>query len=101
MGRNYLADIPGNFFVAHLGSSAAIASGGANGRLSMDFVAPANLKVLSVWKVGLGAAEVTVGTATSSASYRRTRLLNGGTAGTAAAIMASLNATAPAARPGS
>lgn len=101
MGRNYLADIPGNFFTTDLGSSAAIGSAGANARLQANFVAPANLKVLSVFKSGLGANEVTVGTAISSASYRRTRLLNGGTSGTAAVIMASLNATASAASLGS
>lgn len=101
MGKSILADIPGNFFVARLGSVAAIASGGANARLQNCFVAPADLKVLSAWKVNLAADEVTVGTATSSASYRRHTVVNGGTAGTGTAIIASINATASAASLGS
>jgi hypothetical protein len=95
MGKSFLADIPGNFFAAQLGSNAAIASNGANARLAdVGFVAPADLKILSVWRHNLAAAEVTVGTATSSASYRRAMLRNGGSAGTATAILASANNTA-------
>lgn len=88
------ADHIGNHFQVNLGSSAAIASNGANGRLMNGFVAPANIKILAVYKSNLGADEATVGTATSSASYRRTTLNNGGSAGTATTILASLNATA-------
>lgn len=101
MGKSVLADTIGNFFVAHLGSVAAIASDGANARLQNAFVAPANVKVLSVWKANLAANEVTKGTATTSASYRRTRFFNGGSAGTATTIVASLNATVSAASLGS
>jgi hypothetical protein len=97
MGQSFLADIPGNFFLANLGTVAAIASNGANARPNpVGFVAPGNLRLLSVWKHNLSASEVTVGTATSSASYRRHRILNGGSAGSATTIMASLNATASA-----
>lgn len=98
MGQSFLADIPGNHFNAVLGTMAAIASGGANGRIaSLGFVAPANLRLLSAWRQNLAADEVTVGTATSSASYRRHLIYNGGAAGTGtstASIMASSNATA-------
>ena len=101
MGKSVLADVVGNFFVAHLGSVAAIASNGGDARLQNAFVAPANMKVLSVWKANLAANEVTKGTATTSASYRRHRFFNGGSAGTATTIVASLNATASAASLGS
>lgn len=102
MGRSFLADIPGNFFVAQLGSTAAIASNGGDAILTAAaFVAPANVKILSAWKVALGGTEVTKGTATTSASYRRTNLINGGASGTGTTIMASLNNTASGAQYGS
>lgn len=98
MGKSRLADIPGNFFVARLGSSGAIASGAANARLAdVGFMAPADMKVLSVWKHNLQADEVTKGTATTTSSYRRHTLVNGGAAGTGTTVLASLNATASAA----
>lgn len=98
MGKSFLADIPGNFFVARLGSTAAVASNGAGAILpDCAFVAPANIKLLSAWRMNISASDVTVGTATSSASYRRTNILNAGTAGSGTTIMASLNATASAA----
>lgn len=51
MGRSYLADIPGNFFVVPLGSNAAVASDGAGALVAEGrMVAPANLKVLSIWR---------------------------------------------------
>lgn len=101
MGDSYLADIPGNRFVRSLGSSAAIASGGANAVIGQTyFVAEADLKIHSAWKIAT-ANEVTVGTATSSASYRRFNLINGGSAGTGTTIMASLNNTASTAAGGS
>ncbi len=98
MGKSFLADIPGNFFVQKIGSVAAAASNGA-GAIPADvaFVAPANIKLLSAWRLNQTASDVTAGTAISSASYRRMNLLNGGTAGTGTTIMASLNATASAA----
>lgn len=102
MGASPQADLPGNFYVQKLGSYAAVASGGA-GSLQLDsaFVAPAAIKILSAWRF-VNAAEATVGTATSSASYRRMNLVNLGTAADGAAlsgttIMASLNATVSAA----
>lgn len=96
MGQSALADIPGNFFIARLGSYASVASGGANAlQLDSAFVAPAAIKIVSAWRF-VQAAEVTVGTATSSASYRRMNLINGGTAGSGTVIMASINATASA-----
>ena len=101
MGTNYLADIPGNQFVHSLGSTAAVASNGANAVVDGSYcVAPQPVKVLSVFKVAT-ANEVTAGTAVSSASYRRFQLCNGGSAGTATTIMASLNNTASTAAGGS
>lgn len=98
MGNSFLADIPNNQFVAVLGTTAAVASNGADGRVaSIGFVCPAPLRLLSAWRANLAANEVTVGTATSSASYRRHLIYNGGSAGTGtatASIMASQNATA-------
>lgn len=95
------ADAIGNHYEAHLGSTAAIASGGANGRLVNGFVAPGNLRILAAWRHNLGADEVTAGTAVSSASYRRLMLRNGGSAGTATVILASSNAQTSAASLGS
>lgn len=101
MGQSFLADIPGNFFVAQIGSVAAIASNGANAKPgAVGFVAPANLRILSAWKHNLSAAEVTVGTGVSSASYRAHYLANGGSAGTATTRLATLLATASAAASG-
>ena len=99
--KSFLADIPGNFFTAKLGSIAAAASNGAGAvAVDMMFVAPANIKLLSAWRINQSAADVTAGTAVSSASYRRMTILNGGVAGTGTVIMASLNATASAAASG-
>lgn len=57
-------------------------------------MAPAPLKILSVWNQNGAIAEATQGTATTSASYRRTNLVNGSTDGSGTTIMASLNQTA-------
>lgn len=85
--------------VARLGSTAAVASNGAGAILeNMMFVAPAALKVVSAWRVNISASDVTKGTATSSASYRRMNLIaNTAAAGSGTTIVASLNATASAA----
>jgi hypothetical protein len=91
MGKSFQADIPGNR-LAKLIANASIASNGANGYVG-GFVAFAAMKIQSAWRLVL-ADEATQGTATTSASYRRHRLLNGGSAGTATTIMASLNQTA-------
>lgn len=99
MGKSIFADAPALYGhgVINLGTVAAIASGGANARPNpVGFVAFHDMRILSVWKHNLSASEVTVGTAVSSASYRRHRILNGGSAGSATTILASLNATASA-----
>lgn len=104
MGKSMFADQPALYGhgVINLGTVAAIASNGANARPgAVGFVAHHDMRLLSVWKHNLSAAEVTVGTATSSASYRRHMIRNGGSAGTATTIVASLNATASAASLGS
>lgn len=78
---------------------AAIASNGAVGSITnvgLYFSASAVLD--SVWAANISASDVTVGTATSSASYRRTVLIcNTAATGTGTDIIASLNATASAA----
>src|SRR3990167_1814269 len=98
MGRNYLADIPGNFFTFKL-THASTASNGASVRTPDCFVAPANLKILSAWRQ-VQADEATKGTATTSASYRPYYLMNGGTSGTATTSLAGLSQTASQAQYG-
>lgn len=85
--------------IVRLGSAAAVASNGAGAILAdMSFIAPADLKLVSVWRMNQTASDVTKGTATTSASYRRMNLITN-TAGTGSGtnIVASLNATASAA----
>ncbi len=80
-----------------LGSTAIIASNGANAILGPAFIAPASLKLISAWKTNHSIKDVSTGTATSSASYRRATLItNTAGAGTGTNIIASLNATAVA-----
>ena len=84
--------------VAKLGSSAAVASNGGGAVLGGVFIAPAALKIVSAWRVNHSASDVTKGTATSSASYRRMTLITDTAAvGSGTDIIASLNATASAA----
>jgi len=100
MGSTFQADIPGNKHVAVIGTSAAVASNGADARLAGPImIAHQNLKVLSLEKQ-CHAAEVTKGTATTSASYRRSILYNGGSSGTGTVNVASANATASVAAQG-
>src|SRR3990167_9583198 len=62
--------------VARLGTSAAVASNGAVAILpDMMFVAPADLRIVSAWRMNVSASDVTKGTATTSASYRRLNLI--------------------------
>ncbi|KKL82242.1 hypothetical protein LCGC14_1986740 [marine sediment metagenome] len=80
-----------------LGSTAAVASDGANSILGPAFIAPASLKLISAWRINHSAKDVTKGTATTSASYRRMTLItNTAAAGTGTNIVASMNATASA-----
>ena len=83
----------------HQAVVAAIASNGAVGSITnvgLHFSASAVLD--SVWVGNISASDVTVGTATSSASYRRTVLICATAAtGTGSDVIASLNATASAA----
>lgn len=79
-------------------SAAAIASNGADALVGLNLYASANLVIDSVWAVNLTGSDVTKGTATSSASYRRVQLVcNTAATGTGTDIVASLNATASAA----
>ena len=85
--------------VARLGTSAAVASDGSDAILpNTMFVAPAQMRILSAWRMNISASDVTKGTATSSASYRRLNLIaNTAATGSGTTIVASLNATASAA----
>lgn len=79
-----------------LGTAAAVASNGAGAILSdMQWVAPSDCKIVSAWRVNISASDVTKGTGTTSASYRRMTLVTN-TAGTGSGtdIVCSLNATA-------
>lgn len=85
--------------VSRVGTSAAVASNGAGAIISdVQFVAPYDLRILSAWAINISASDVTKGTGTTSASYRRFNLVTN-TAGTGSGtdIVASLNATASAA----
>lgn len=98
---NGAVQIPGlatdlKIHVVRLGSGAAVASNGANAIFPDPFfVATANVQIVAAWKLNQTASDVTVGTATSSASYRRFTIITN-TAGTGSGtnIVASLNATA-------
>ncbi len=80
-----------------LGSVLAIASDGANSILGPAFIAPASLKLISAWRINHSAKDVTKGTATTSASYRRMTLItNTAGAGTGTNLIASLDAKASA-----
>lgn len=86
-----------------LGTTAAIASGGANAILpDVGWVVPTSytngVLIVEAYKMNMTASDVTTGTATSSASFRRYNLITN-TAGTGSgtSIVASLNATASAA----
>lgn len=85
--------------IAKVGTVAAVASNGAGALISGEvFIAPQACKIVSAWAMNISASDVTVGTATSSASYRRMTLVaNTAAAGTGTHVMASLNATASAA----
>lgn len=82
-------------FIHRLGTVGAVASNGA-GAIPDDtrFIAPYNMQILSAWRSNISASDVTKGTATSSASYRRMTIVNGSTDGSGTTVMASLNATA-------
>lgn len=83
-------------FVTPLGTSAAVASNGAGAILSdCVFVAPWDGQIISAWAENISASDVTKGTDTTSASFRRVTLVTN-TAGTGSGtnIVASLNATA-------
>lgn len=84
---------------ARIGTVAAVASNGAGALVSdIQWVAPAAVKIVSAWAANISASDVTKGTATTSASYRRFQLITN-TAGTGSGtdIVCSLNATASAA----
>jgi len=100
MGKTYLADVPGNYFHINF-TNASVASNGGNAVIaSAAMVAPNDMKVTNAWFIPW-ADQSTKGTATTSATYKRITLVNGGTSGTGTAIMASCNLTASVASRGS
>jgi hypothetical protein len=88
-----LGDIPGNRFPLPLQTNASAASNGANARLGQVGPFPFDIRLRAGWWSPTGADS----DATSTASYRRLSVYNGGSAGTGTATasrMASLNLTA-------
>lgn len=94
MGKVPEGDIPGNrHHVFNAATNAAVASGGANGRLGQIGPLAFDVRARNLWWSPATADQ----TSTQSATYRRFSMYNGGTAGTATAStsrMASLNMTA-------
>jgi hypothetical protein len=85
MARNYLGDIPGNFFMTRMGANASVASNGAAARLGdVTFIAPADLKVLSAWRAVGTLLEASISKAVST--YRDIFVMNGGLTGTVATV---------------
>lgn len=72
---------------------ASVASDGAGARAGAIYV-NRDVRIKSAVYVPTGGNNATKGTATTSASYRRLTLVNGGTAGTGTTVLASLNNTA-------
>src|SRR4030065_59677 len=100
MGKTFLVGIPDNSFCRNF-TAASVASDGSNAVVaSAAFIAPNSIKVKNAWYIPWADA-ATVGTATTSATYRRINLLNGGTSGTGTTIVASCNMTASVASRGS
>jgi hypothetical protein len=83
MANTALGDIPGARFPLG-GANASLASSGANGRLIEIGIAPHDMRVRSAWWTPTGGDQGT------AASYRNVKLINGGTAGTGTAVVASL-----------
>lgn len=90
MASTALGDIPGNRFTIPCMTHASFASGGANARVGQAGPFPFPIRVRSAYWTATGADN----TASSSVSYRRLTLVNGGTAGTGTVVAASLNLTA-------
>jgi len=100
MGKTALADVIGNAFQANF-TNAGVASNAANAVVaSAAFVAPNDIKVKQAWYIPWANA-CTKGTATTSATYKRVTLVNGGTSGTGTTLIASCNITASIASRGS
>ena len=92
MGKSHLADIPDNSF-QKVFTCASVASDADGIVGSQAFVAPGNLKIKRAWYIPW-TDQATIGTATTSATYRRINLLNGSTGGVGTVIMASCDITA-------
>jgi len=99
MGKVFLADIPDAKF-HKIFTCASIASDTDAEVASVGFIAPNDLSIQRVWYQPW-ADQATQGTATTSATYRRFQLCNGGTAGTSTTVIASVNITASIASRGS
>ena len=90
MALNRLGDIPGARFGSPIQTHASVASNGANARLGQVGPFEYGIRVTSAWWTPTGADQA----GTSTASYRRITVINGGVSGTATAILASINLTA-------
>ena len=99
MGKVFLADVPDAKF-QKIFTCASVASDTDAVVGSTGLVVGNDLSIQRVWYQPW-ADQATQGTATTSATYRRINLYNGGTAGTAVTIMASVNITASIASRGS
>lgn len=87
MGSTFQADTPGNRHIANI-DVASIASNGAASRFVI-LNAAQNIQVLAAKWIPQGADQ-----GANSASYRALKLVNGGSAGTATTVVASLGFTA-------
>lgn len=87
MGTTFQADTPDNRFRIEY-HNATVASNGADARYAI-MRAPANLKVTGAYWIPTSADQTG-----DASSYRRLAVVNGGTAGTATTIIASINITA-------
>jgi hypothetical protein len=99
MGKNFLADVPGNSF-QKIFTAASVASNADGIVGTAALVAESNMKIKRAWFIPW-ADQATQGTATTSATYRRINILNGSTDGSGTAIIASCNITASIASRGS
>lgn len=94
MGKTFQGDIPGNRqHDANVVANASVASGGANGRIGQAGPFAQDIRVQNAWWTPTGADSA----GSTTASYRRLDLINGGPAGTvtaSAARIATLGLTA-------
>lgn len=89
MANTFLGDIPGARFLMGPVANASAASNGAGALIGAVGVAPHDMRVRAAYWQATGADQ-----GANTASYRRLTVVNGGTAGTGTAIVASINLSA-------